>query len=47
MMGQQGMNIGGISALFNSILIDYSVNKVGFKSPFGKWRWGIPLGLSF
>jgi hypothetical protein len=31
MMGQQGMNIGGISALFNNILIDYSGNKVGLK----------------
>jgi hypothetical protein len=32
MMGQQGMNIGGISALFNSILIDYSGAQVGFRS---------------
>lgn len=31
MMGQQGMNIGGISALVNSILIDFKNNKVGFK----------------
>ncbi len=31
MMGHAGMNIGGISALFNSILIDYSKPKVGFK----------------
>ena len=31
MMGQQGMNIGGISALFNSILIDYANAKVGLK----------------
>ncbi len=30
MMGQQGMNIGGISALVNSILIDFKNNKVGF-----------------
>jgi hypothetical protein len=28
---QQGMNIGGISALFNDILIDYSTAQVGFK----------------
>ena len=34
MMGQQGMNIGGISALFNYILIDYSGSRarVGLKS---------------
>jgi hypothetical protein len=31
MMGQQGMNIGGISALVNSILVDFRNNKVGFK----------------
>lgn len=31
MMGQQGMNIGGISALVNSILIDFENNQVGFK----------------
>jgi hypothetical protein len=31
MMGQQGMNIGGISALFNTILIDYQAAKVGMK----------------
>jgi hypothetical protein len=31
MMGNQGMNIGGVSALFNSILIDYGSAKVGFK----------------
>ena len=32
MMGQRGMNIGGISALMNSILIDYSNKQVGFKA---------------
>jgi len=31
MMGQQGMNVGGISALANAILIDYAQGKVGFK----------------
>jgi hypothetical protein len=31
MMGQYGMNIGGISALFNDILIDYRNAQVGFK----------------
>jgi hypothetical protein len=31
MMGQNGMNIGGLSALFNSILIDYRAGKVGFR----------------
>ena len=31
MMGQQGMNIGGISALFNMILIDYANGCVGLK----------------
>jgi hypothetical protein len=31
MMNQQGMNIGGISALVNSILIDFKNSKVGFK----------------
>jgi hypothetical protein len=30
MMNQQGMNIGGISALVNSILIDFKNSKVGF-----------------
>jgi len=32
MMQNQGMNIGGLSALFNFILIDYASAKVGFKS---------------
>jgi hypothetical protein len=32
MMGNQGMNIGGLSALFNWILIDYSSGKVGLKA---------------
>jgi hypothetical protein len=31
MRGQQGMNIGGISALANYILIDYKNKQVGFK----------------
>jgi hypothetical protein len=31
MMGRQGMNIGGISALVNAILIDFKNNKVGFR----------------
>lgn len=31
MMNQQGMNIGGISALFMDILIDYQSKAVGFK----------------
>lgn len=31
MRGQQGMNIGGVSALFNDILIDYANGQVGFK----------------
>ena len=31
MMGQQGMNIGGISFLFNSLVIDYADAKVGLK----------------
>jgi hypothetical protein len=31
MMGQRGMNIGGISALVNSILIDFKNRKVGLK----------------
>jgi hypothetical protein len=31
MRGQQGMNIGGISALSNYILIDYASARVGFK----------------
>lgn len=31
MMGKPGMNIGGISALFNYILINYATNSVGFK----------------
>ena len=31
MMGQRGMNIGGVSALVNSILIDYANCRVGFK----------------
>jgi hypothetical protein len=32
MMGQQGMNIGGISALINRILVDYAGARVGFKA---------------
>jgi len=32
MMGQQGMNIGGISALVNYILVDYQGCQVGLKS---------------
>jgi hypothetical protein len=31
MTGQQGMNIGGISVLFNRVLIDYAGAKVGLK----------------
>jgi len=31
MMGQQGMNIGGISVLFNNLLIDYKHSQVGFR----------------
>jgi hypothetical protein len=31
MMGQQGMNIGGISALANDILVDYQRCQVGLK----------------
>jgi hypothetical protein len=31
MMDQQGLNIGGISALFNRILIDYRNGQVGFR----------------
>jgi hypothetical protein len=31
MRGQQGMNIGGISALFNNILVDYAGSRVGMK----------------
>jgi hypothetical protein len=31
MMRQQGMNIGGISVLFNNVLIDYAHCKVGFR----------------
>jgi hypothetical protein len=32
MMGQRGMNIGGISALVNCILIDFANKRVGFKA---------------
>jgi hypothetical protein len=32
MFGRQGMNIGGLSALFNYIVIDYASGKVGLKS---------------
>jgi hypothetical protein len=32
MFGQYGLNIGGISALFNKILIDYAGKRVGLKS---------------
>jgi hypothetical protein len=31
MMGNQGMNIGGLSALFNDIFIDYARGELGFK----------------
>ena len=30
MMGQQGMNLGGISVLFNNLLIVYNDCKIGF-----------------
>jgi hypothetical protein len=32
MMGQQGMNTGGVSALFNDTLVDYGGNMVGLKA---------------
>lgn len=32
MMGQYGMNIGGITALFNDILIDYGGTRIGFQA---------------
>ena len=32
MEGNYGMNIGGISFLFNDLLIDYAKNRVGFKA---------------
>jgi hypothetical protein len=32
MMGQNGMNVGGISALFNYILIDSAAGKLGLRS---------------
>lgn len=32
MMGQNGMNVGGITALFNYILIDYAAGKLGLRS---------------
>lgn len=35
MMDNAGMNIGGLSALFNYILIDYASAKVGFKTKAG------------
>jgi len=31
MQGQYGMNIGGLSALANYILVDYKNARVGFK----------------
>jgi hypothetical protein len=31
MMGKQGMNTGGISALVNYILVDYQQSQVGLK----------------
>jgi hypothetical protein len=31
MMDQQGMNTGGISALFNYLLVDYANARVGLK----------------
>jgi hypothetical protein len=40
MRGQSGMNIGGISALFNYILIDYKNKRVGFNP-----RAPIPQGV--
>jgi hypothetical protein len=32
MMGNDGMNVGGISALFNFIVIDYAAGKLGLRS---------------
>jgi hypothetical protein len=37
MRGYDGMNIGGTSALFNYILVDYASAKVGLKAK-------VPLG---
>jgi hypothetical protein len=31
MMDNDGMNVGGISALFNDIVVDYAAGKVGLK----------------
>ena len=49
MMGQRGINFGGISVLVNNILVDYSNKRVGFKAevnaPAGGSgrRWSYPI----
>jgi hypothetical protein len=35
MWGQQGMNVGGLSALFVDILVDYANARVGIKPKWG------------
>jgi hypothetical protein len=44
--GQQGMNVGGITALFNRILIDYVGNQVGFAPKYPNSVQTVEMGSS-
>ena len=46
MMKQQGMNIGGISALFNRVLIDYEGTQVGLAPKYPNWTQTVEMGPS-
>lgn len=44
MMSQQGMNIGGISMLFNRLLINYGGTQLGLAPKYSNWTKTIELG---
>jgi hypothetical protein len=46
MMGQQGMNIGGISSLFNRVLIDYAATQAGLAPKYVNWTQTVEMGPS-
>jgi hypothetical protein len=46
MMHRQGMNVGGITALFNRILIDYAGTKVGLAPKYANWTQTVEMGSS-
>lgn len=46
MMGNQGMNVGGITALFNRILIDYAGSRVGLAPKYPNMAPTVEMGSS-